>query len=291
MAQEIQSQYFCLTSYDHSIVWDEHFFLSLPDLNYLVYQFEICPDTSRRHRQAYIEWARPTRWTAIKTAFGDKGIHCEKRRGSSKQAIAYCKKEDSRDPTVGSGPFEFGFPYQRRDDSSGGGLQEAIECLKETKSIKAVATAHAACFIRYGRGLRDWNGVVTDGRDWKPTVIVFWGYTGLGKTRRAREQAIAQFGRDGLWEDKDPGTDWFDGYDGQPCVLIDEFSGGISYRLFLRALDRYSCRVQVKGGSIHWLPKMIYITSNISPKLWFHKEDYDPLERRLDHIVCFEQGQ
>ena len=75
---------------------------------------------------------------------------------------------------------------------------------------------------------------------------------------------------------------WFDGYDGQDVLLIDDFDGWLSYKFLLRLLDRYPLRVQYKGGSIPLLATKIYITSTESPSDWYpHREEVVELERRI----------
>lgn len=65
---------------------------------------------------------------------------------------------------------------------------------------------------------------------------------------------------------------WYDGYYGQPVALIDEFAGKasrIALAQLLRILDRYPIRVPFKGGFIPFIPKKIYITSNVHPSQWY----------------------
>ncbi len=79
-------------------------------------------------------------------------------------------------------------------------------------------------------------------------------------------------------------TPWVDGYWGQEDVVIEDFSGQIHYRILLRMLDQYPNLMQVKGSSVNFCPKRIYITSNDHPSDWYPSENYDegPLKRRLE---------
>lgn len=67
----------------------------------LVYQQEICPDTGRKHLQGYVRFASPVRFTFLQRVLGVPGAHCEKPKGSDEQNVAYCSKEESRDPDAG----------------------------------------------------------------------------------------------------------------------------------------------------------------------------------------------
>lgn len=89
-------------------------------LRYFVAQREVCPETGRIHWQAYGEFKDPVKGAAIFRAIrvcrrdqrfvelrrGE--VHWERRRGRRDQARDYCRKNESRDPRPGSGPFEFG---------------------------------------------------------------------------------------------------------------------------------------------------------------------------------------
>ncbi|UYD39085.1 MAG: replication associated protein [Wigfec virus K19_432] len=116
------------------------------------------------------------------------------------------------------------------------------------------------------------------------TVRVYWGGSGLGKTRRAWHEA-------GLCVYvKDPCTKWWDGYQGQENVIIDEFTGTIAINHILRWLDRYPCFAETKGLSTPLLAKNFWITSNVDPREWYKEANSDQVKaliRRCDitHFV------
>lgn len=62
---------------------------------YCVGQLEVTPTTGKKHIQAYFEFVKNVRPSAIKKFLGCE-CHCEKRRGTQEEAIAYCSKEDSQ---------------------------------------------------------------------------------------------------------------------------------------------------------------------------------------------------
>jgi len=110
-------------------------------------------------------------------------------------------------------------------------------------------------------------------------VDVFWGRTGTGKSRRAWNEA--GFGA----YPKDPRTKFWDGYREQEHVVIDEFRGDIDISHVLRWFDRYPVIVEVKGGSVSFVAKRIWITSNVDPRDWFPnvcQETKNALIRRLN---------
>jgi hypothetical protein len=111
------------------------------------------------------------------------------------------------------------------------------------------------------------------------TVVVFWGATGTGKSRRAWAEA----GLDAY--PKDPRTKFWCGYHGQKHVVIDEFRGGIDISHILRWLDRYPVCVETKGGATVLGANRVWITSNLSPAEWFPQLDAGTLAALLRRMV------
>lgn len=114
-------------------------------------------------------------------------------------------------------------------------------------------------------------------------VQVYWGPTGVGKSRRAWEEA----GIDAY--PKDPRSKFWDGYRAHENVVIDEFRGDIDISHILRWFDRYPVIVEVKGSSTILRASRIFITSNIPPREWYPTLDdatFAALERRLNVTYC-----
>lgn len=118
-------------------------------------------------------------------------------------------------------------------------------------------------------------------------VVVYWGLTGVGKSRRAwNEAGLSAY-------PKDPRSKFWDGYRGQDNVVIDEFRGDIDIGHILRWFDRYPCIVEVKGSSVVLSARSIWITSNINPIYWYPMLDEatrDALMRRLIVVEMTEQN-
>jgi len=115
-------------------------------------------------------------------------------------------------------------------------------------------------------------------------VIVYWGRTGSGKSRRAWDEA----GLDAY--PKSPLSKFWDGYRGHKNVVVDEFRGGIDIGHVLRWFDRYPTIVEIKGSSVVLKAESIWITSNISPEQWYPGIDAETLSallRRLE-VTHFE---
>jgi len=71
-------------------------------------------------------------------------------------------------------------------------------------------------------------------------VIVLWGDAGSGKTRFVYDNhKIEDIYKLNV---NSNGALWFDGYESQSVLLIDDFNGWIQYRDLLTILDRYPYR-------------------------------------------------
>lgn len=113
------------------------------------------------------------------------------------------------------------------------------------------------------------------------TAVVYWGKTGVGKSRRAWEEAgMSAY-------PKDPRSKFWCGYNGQEHVIVDEFRGGIDISHFLRWVDRYPCIVEIKGSSVVLLARRLWFTSNLHPRDWYPMVDAETLMavmRRLEIV-------
>lgn len=122
-------------------------------------------------------------------------------------------------------------------------------------------------------------------RGWKTKVFVFYGSTGSGKTRAVFDQFP------NAWFAPDAGCKWFDGYCGDANVLIDDFDGhSVPITYMLKLTDRYPMQVPVKGGFTQWVPRRLFLTSNVPFEEWYRdacEEHREALRRRIDVLLEF----
>ena len=191
-------------------------------------------------------------------------------------AADYCKKE-------GNIAFETG-TYVPKNRGRRTDLEALAAAASSGATMKEIADKDPLAVVQYGAGLQRLCSLYEKPRDWTTAkeVIVLWGPTGTGKTRRAFTECENPY----IW---DPDMkSWFDGYSGQKHVIFDEFRGQLPMGTMLRLLDRYPCRVQYKGGSAQFVADKIYITSPKHPKTWYSDQDDDrvsQLMRRISEIV------
>ncbi len=89
---------------------------------------------------------------------------------------------------------------------------------------------------------------------------------------------------------------WFDGYDGQDILLLDDFAADqVPFQDLLRWCDIYRITLQVKGAIAHAAWRYVIITSNFTPEACFSNyTNCDPLLRRITlthHCKDFDNGQ
>ncbi len=273
------SRSWCFTLFGDSVLLGGDRFVLEGDIRYVVWQLEKAPTTGEVHVQGYIEFTKPQRRRAAQRALGDDTAHVEPRQGSRDQAREYARKEETRF----DGPWELGEWIGGRGDRTD--LTALLSDLEAGNSLRVISNDHFASFLRYNRGIHSWRLLNVQRRRWKPRVVVFHGPTGTGKT----EAAWAMAGDDAYVlppQQAGVGVGWWDGYDLQPNVIIDEFYGWLRYSFLLQLLDRYPLRVEFKGGSVEFVAKLIILTSNKAPEQWYdtNKHPYPPLYRRIDSI-------
>lgn len=210
-------------------------------------------------------------------------LHYELRRGTVADARSYCTKEETRV----LGPFEFGEPSGQgtRND-----LASATDIIRAGGSLKRVAEECPTVYTKFHKGLAALRNVLQDfGRGYaEKDVRLYYGPTGVGKTRRA----YAEYPRLCRLPVPTRGATWFDGYDGQEVVLMDDYGGDCVYpfQFCLQLLDGYEMQVPVKGGFIPWRPDVIIITSNVPVDLWYPNISQElvlALKRRITRIERF----
>jgi len=244
-----------------------------PPCSYIKGQLEEGAATGYRHWQVVVAFKKKTSLRGVKDVFGES-VHAELSRSSA--ANAYCWKDET---SLGGTRFELGtisFDRSKKTD------WELVWSAAKSGDLGSIPP-HCRV-VNYGSIRRigsDYSRAVAMERE----CFVFWGPTGTGKSRRAWDEASMEA------YCKDPRTKFWDGYQMEENVVIDEFRGGIDIAHLLRWLDRYPVRVEIKGSSKPLAAKKIWITSNLDPAHWYLGTDQmtvDALLRRLQ-ITEFAQ--
>lgn len=248
------------------------------DCAYLIYGHEIAPSTGTPHLQGYVFFESQKSFETMKKKFSSHA-HWVPAKGSALQNHKYCTKE-------GDGIFEKG---KRPLNAKEKGQREKerwteIIRLSEAGDWDGLKREYP---VEYGTRLKNLEHInkkrkrdlsTLDG-DMEHEWLV--GDTGSGKSKSVR----TRYGDDrSICYIKDPNTSWWDHYDGQPVVCIDDFDkfqvkqGGDMKRW----LDRYSFQAQFKGGMEEIRPKKIIVTSQYHPsEIWDDQKTVDAILRRV----------
>lgn len=256
--------------------WDEPVALP-PGISWMRGQLEV-GEGGYRHWQVACRSHEKIRPAALKCFFC-RSAHVEASRSAAANDYVW-KDETCADP---ESRFELGsLPVNRASKRDWDAVWESA---KEGRLEEIPADIRVRSYNSLTRITKDFLKPVPR----EVVVRVYWGETGTGKSRRAWEEA----GLDAY--PKDPATKFWDGYQGQENVVIDEFTGvhQISITNMLRWLDRYPVAIETKGSGAVLRATHFWLTSNVDPREWFPEatdEQRRALRRRFDQVIHFSGG-
>ncbi len=268
-----QSRNWCFTDFellDYQVIYEKYQDI----IRYIGYGLEICPKTKKQHFQGWIQFVNKKRMGGVKKILSTKKIHLESCRGNEIENKSYCSK-DKKYVSFGA----FVIQGQRTD-------LEAIKKIIDTgNNLEVVAERHFGDFIRYHSGFAKYKKIV-DKRLTKKfrrlDVTVICGPTGTNKTRQAVEKNPDAFKITGS------NLKWFDGYDMEETLIIDEYNNDIPITQLLNLLDGYQLRLEIKGSFTYANWKKVIITTNLRPEQLHQKakiEHIKAMNRRISQII------
>lgn len=125
----------------------------------------------------------------------------------------------------------------------------------------------------------------------------YWGGTNVGKSHRIIQPFIDSDSMDMVYQHEAADKGWWDGYEGQPIVVLNEFHGEISYAELLTLIDKWPKDVSRRGRApTPFLAKEILISSPSPPeKVYSRQNEKDDsiqqLLRRVEVIHCTEREE
>lgn len=245
----------------------------------MVVGFEV-GESGTPHLQGYVEFKNQCKLSTLKRWL--PSAHFEVAKGTAEDNLKYCTKDNS----TGLAPIIRGTPELAAKKVSRADVvaryEDAYNCAV-IGNLDAIPKDLLARFEQHYRRVMVMSRIVVDlppghKHDW------FVGSSGTGKSKTARESYPNAYL-------KGARTKWWDGYDGQEVVIIEDLdrrdADYMVYNLKIW-LDMYKFPAEIKGGSLGVIrPKHIVITSNWSPQdLWQDPRDLEPILRRL-HCLQF----
>ena len=221
-----------------------------------------------RHFQVFAQGKRQ-RFSTLKKKLAAVGLgdaHMEPRKGSVSEAVGYCSKEKTRD---GDG-FEFGQIDRHEKEDSHQGERSDLQRLKARaeagETVNQILLSEdgerAARYLGWLRATCEaaqaerYRTAVREGLE----VNYLWGETGVGKTSYVYENE----GIGNTYTVSDYGHA-FDKYEGERCLLLDEYTGQLSMPSILKILDKWPMQLPARYTNRWAAFSRIWVVSNIPP--------------------------
>lgn len=221
------------------------------------------------HLQGYFHLKDRMGFTQLKKLFPT--MHIEKASGNASQNKTYCSKEQNF--------FEMGTCPKTSGDASRDSWRAILEA-SEKGNWDFIKTNHPRVWVTMSEKLISKRIPTTQVLE---TIENEWWYgpTGTGKSRLAWEKY-------GLSCYQKMLNKWWDGYDDQPVVVVEEWSpkNEVTASALKIWADRYPFTAQIKGGVLQKIrPKKIVVISNYRLRDCFpDSRDAEPLARRFREI-------
>jgi hypothetical protein len=282
MSNNKKSRWFTVTNWNLNCDYKK--LVDNGQIRYIGFGLETCPTTKKMHHQAFVYFHNPKAvgkksLNKIGSLFGDKHSHVEVLRGAISENEAYCSKEGTLS--------EFG---DKPSQGKRGDLEETkTEILEKGLTVDEIAVADPHMFHMYGRTLERIETIALRKkfRNWMTEGIWYWGPTGVGKSHRA----FADFNPATHYV-KNLNEDFWNGYKGQPIVIMNEFRGQVSFSELLDLVDKYPKNVKWKcTEGVPFLARKLIITSSKEPYDIYYNalsedESIEQLKRRFTIIKC-----
>ena len=256
---------FTLNNYDESSI--ESIRALVPaSLRYVCFGREV-GESGTPHLQGFAYSNNPVRLATMGNFI--PRAHWEAMRGTCEQAITYCQKEGQSEE-IGERPVS--------QLAKGAEEKERWKKARSAAIEGRIEEIDDDIFIRFYRTLKeikkDHMAAIPDAED--VSGVWIYGAAGVGKSRKAREDYPDAYLK--------MCNKWWDGYQGQPFVIIDDVDKkheclGHHFKIWG---DRYSFLAETKGGAVKIRPEKIVVTSQYSIEdIWEDEETRAALRRRF----------
>lgn len=252
------------------------------DCRYIVFGKEIAPTTGTPHLQGCIIFHSARAPAAVRKIL--RRCHVDPMKGTIEQSVEYAKKDNDY-YEKGDKPASQAEKGTKGKDAEKTRWDEARTAAIEGR----LDDVPSDIYIRYYSTLCKIASDHMELPKERDVLENYWiyGATGVGKSRGVRQH----FGTENIYPK--PLNKWWDGYQGQKVVLIEEVSpehaNWLGEKLKIWA-DHYPFIGETKGKSMPIRPPIVVITSNYSMEEVFTKQqDLEPLKRRFKclHMISY----
>lgn len=274
MANNIKKRNYCFTKNNYTD--DDITTLLETECKYIVIGREIAPTTGTPHLQCFVQFHNEITWLTAKTRLSIDVNNLQQCNGTPKQNETYCKKEGNWE--------ERGTPPKGQGTRTD--LVSVYENIQAGAKLDELVHTNFTEVVKYHRGIALAIDLLR-GQKRQTMTIGYWlhGATGTGKSRWAYSHPLPTYS-------KDPTTKWFDGYEYEPLVVIDDYRScrEFPFQFLLRLCDGYPLKVETKGGSREFNSKIIIVTCPVSIDDCFKHLDFmtegsiNQLKRRFREI-------
>lgn len=285
---QTKSRRWCFTINNPQVdeTYNDQFWMLHPDIiKYLIVQEEKGHNEGTVHWQGFVILTRQQRLSYMKKL--NRRAHWEVTRGTSEEAAAYCRKEDT---FTGGFRFEIGeLPTQKagghkeRLEEAASTLEAIKECYQPPKKINPLVLMQPGFIAAYSALTTDVLG------PYRPDlkIITLIGPPGSGKSYAIQhffpEHGRCIAGNSGVWFQSPL----------EEVMVFEEFCGQIQLQKMLQLLDPYPLALEIKGGMRPALYKTAVITSNTRPDKWYKtdppgtvKSIFDEPNKRDDAVMA-----
>ncbi len=244
-----QSKNWCFT--DFQFLEFEKIYNEYKDIiRYICFGKEICPKTNRPHLQGWLQFNFKKRRNEVKKIVGCKKLSLRACKGNEYDNDRYCKKDND---FWSAGRF---ITQGYRTD-----LESALKIIRDDGHLTELEEVVPNLILRYSHGLKELIKINQKKKSKKfrnVNTTLHYGTTNTGKTKKATEKP------DTFLINGDQ-LDWFDGYEGESILVIDEYNNDVNITKMLKLLDGYQLRLNVKGSFTYARWTEIHITTNLTP--------------------------
>ncbi len=280
--------------------------------NYKALVYERGEDATSCHCHVLIQFKNGRKSNILAKEIIDLNKGCEVdvelKKGTWNDAREYILKQDHT-KIEGRVPIEVGIlPREYKKKEKGGGDNKREEALDVAEIVKeqgllGLVEEKPEMILLYPNGCKTIKELVSK-RSEKRTVksTIIWGKAGSGKSTWAVQEARKRWGEEDIYYFTKVGgsrdTIWFNGYQGQKCIILDDISGRtLQFEYILKITGNDPLDIETKGGreAAQW--EEVIMTSNYNPVQWYSKvweenpESREAFFRRITTIIRVEEEE